>query len=85
MEYATSSREYSKRVGENLRRLRLARHLTQAQVAHRTGLREAIICQIENPGNAARNGKTGVKAVTVDQLMALANGLACPITEFFKR
>lgn len=79
MTYDTGDHTYSEIVGRNIKRLRLERGLSQTQVSIKSGIRENTICLMENPGNA-RNGKSGVKSVTVDQLVALSRAFKCGVT-----
>ena len=60
-------------VGKNLRRLRLARGLTQEGLAHDADVAPSFLSQIEN----------GKRSPTVIMLQILANALHAPVIEFF--
>lgn len=60
-------------MGQNLRRLRLDRGLSQESLAHDAGVAPSFLSQIEN----------GKRRFTITLLHALATALRTPITEFF--
>lgn len=60
-------------VGANLRRLRLARGLTQEALAHDADIAPSFLSQIEN----------GLRSPTVTTLDALAKVMKASIVEFF--
>lgn len=62
-------------VGENLRRIRLKKGLTQEEVALRSGLSQGYINQLES----------GKRLFTQKSLERIAKGLNVPIIEFFKK
>jgi len=62
-------------VGENLRRIRLERGLTQEEVALRSGLSQGYINQLEN----------GKRLYTQKSLELIAKGLNVPVIDFFKK
>lgn len=60
----------SRTVGRNVRRLRRARRLSQEQLAERLGWHRTALTEIENVA-----GRSPRRAVTVDQLVAVAKAL----------
>lgn len=60
-------------VGKNLRRLRLARGLTQEGLAHDADVAPSFLSQIEN----------GKRSPTVTMLQTLADALGASVIEFF--
>lgn len=60
-------------VGENLRRIRLAKELSQEALAHDAGIAPSFLSQIEN----------GKRSATITTLDVLVKALKVPITELF--
>ncbi len=59
-------------VGENIRRIREERELTQAYVAEQVGISQAMLCQIER----------GTKNPSLQVSMELARLLSCTVEDF---
>lgn len=62
-------------VGENLRKIRISKGLTQEEVALRSGLSQGYINQLES----------GKRTFTQKSLEQIAEALNIPIIDFFKR
>lgn len=67
-------KEYSKRLGENLKRIRVKKGITQTEIAKRLAVDKSFVSNIEN-------GKTNP---TLSTITNLANALDIPVNELLK-
>lgn len=58
-------------IGENLRKIRLERNVTQAELAEKIGVTQSMLCQIER----------GTKALSVMLAVDIAKYLKCDLDE----
>ena len=68
------TRQYKNIVGENIRKIRQERHLTQEELALMSGLSQGYINQLEN----------GKRKFTQKTLCSIAEALELPLSVFFK-
>lgn len=60
-------------VGQNLRRARLERGLSQEELAHEAGISTSFLSQVES----------GIRSLTITKLQDLARALRVPIPKLF--
>ena len=66
--------DYSKRLGENLKKIRTKKSITQIEIAKKLGVDRSFVSNIEN-------GKTNP---TLSTITNLANALDVPVNELLK-
>lgn len=66
--------DYSKRLGDNLKKIRMKKSITQIEIAKKLGVDRSFVSNIEN-------GKTNP---TLSTITNLANALDVPVNELLK-
>lgn len=60
-------------IGENIRKLRIAKNITQAELAEQTGITQSMLCQIER----------GTKTVTMPLGKQISEVLKCSVEDLY--
>ncbi len=74
MLYTPFMEDYSKKLGENLKRIRTRKGVTQIEIAKKLAVNRSFVSNIEN-------GKTNP---TLSTITNLANALGVPVNELLK-
>lgn len=74
MWYTLFMEDYSKKLGENLKRIRTRKGVTQIEIAKKLAVNRSFVSNIEN-------GKTNP---TLSTITNLANALGVPVNELLK-
>ena len=74
MIYSYSMKDESKKLGENLKRIRIKKDITQIEIARRLGVDRSFVSNIEN----------GKNNPTLSTITSLAKVLDVPSTELLK-